>query len=286
MEVPDLLDGAADLHVHSSPDLLPRLMSDGEVVDEARRHGYRAVVLKNHYEQTASRAQLVKDRAGESLDVFGGIVMNPQACGGINPYAVETALLLGARVVWFPTFGACAFQSHVHAALPAPIPPEASVSLTDPDCDWDAINDVIALVRDHDATLATGHLGPEEIHLVVAAARDVGVRRIIVTHPEMPFVALSVSEQRDLAAGGGVWFERVAVSTLGHFAVPVAQIAQAVVEVGVENTVLSSDLGQPGNPSPAVGLRAFGEALIDVGLAARDVRRALSDNPMAAIGLR
>lgn len=281
----DLLEGAADLHVHSAPDLLPRLMTDGEVVDEARRRGYRVVVLKNHYEQTASRAQLARAHAGASLEVFGGIVMNPQACGGISPYPVETALQLGARIVWFPTFGARAFQGHVHGDLPVPIPADVSVSLTDPACRWDSVNEVLALIRDHDATVATGHLGPAEIRLVIDAARAIGVERIIVTHPEMPFVSLPIAEQRELAAGGGVWFERVAVSTLGDFAVPVTDIARAIAEVGVGSTVLSSDLGQPQNPSPAVGLLAFAEALIEAGLGEHDVRRALSGNPLSAIGL-
>lgn len=34
--------------------------------------------------------------------MFGGITLNRQV-GGINPYAVESALKLGGKVVWLPT---------------------------------------------------------------------------------------------------------------------------------------------------------------------------------------
>ena len=284
----DIMQGAADLHIHSSPDLLPRLLSDAEVVDDARTNGLKAIVLKNHFEQTASRAQLVRHRAGDDLQVFGGIVLNPQASGGLNPYAAETALRLGARIVWFPTFGARFFQDHAPAglALPVPVRPEHAISLEGDDADWDAVRSVLELIREHDATLATGHLGPAEILALIPVAKEMGVARIIVTHPEMPFVGLSDSQQRELAGVEGVWFERVAVSTLGRFGVSVPDIAASIRAVGVDTTVLSSDLGQPANPPPAAGLRDFAEALMDAGLPEADVRRMVSANPLTALGLR
>lgn len=283
----DILAGAADLHIHSSPDLLPRLLSDAEVVDQARAAALKAIVLKNHFEQTASRAQIVRHRAGDDLHVFGGIVLNPQASGGLNPYAAETALRLGARIVWFPTFGARYFQEHTPAdlALPVPVRHEHAISLVDDDADWSAVRSVLDLIREHDATLATGHLGPAEILVLIPVAKEMGVARIIVTHPEMPFVGLSDRQQRELATVEGVWFERVAVSTLARFGVSVPDIVASVRTVGVETTILSSDLGQPGNPPPVDGLRDFAEALIDAGLPDADVRRMVSSNPLAALGL-
>jgi len=52
------IDGAYDLHVHSSPDLFPRIADDLAMVADAAARGFAGVVMKNHFESTASRAQL------------------------------------------------------------------------------------------------------------------------------------------------------------------------------------------------------------------------------------
>ena len=69
---------------------------------------------------------------------------------------------------------------------------------------------------------------------------------------------LSISLQKELALLGNVWFERCFVSTT-HLCgcVPFEVIEQAIVEVGVDTTVLSTDLGQPQTPPPAEGFRAL-----------------------------
>ena len=71
---------------------------------QAKREGMRGVVLKNHFEPTASMAYLTRKEV-PGIEVFGGIVLN-RSVGGINPVAVERmALVKGGwgRVVWMPT---------------------------------------------------------------------------------------------------------------------------------------------------------------------------------------
>jgi hypothetical protein len=88
------LDGAYDLHVHSAPDLFPRIADDRQIVAHAAARGFG----------TASRAQLAAQVAG-GLKVYGGLVLNGYV-GGVNPHAVDAALRLGARVIWMPTLDA------------------------------------------------------------------------------------------------------------------------------------------------------------------------------------
>src|SRR5262250_3992247 len=76
------LDGAYDLHVHSAPDLFPRIADDREMVAHAARQGFAGVVMKNHFEGTASRAKLAGDVAG-ALKVYGSLVLN-RYVGGIT----------------------------------------------------------------------------------------------------------------------------------------------------------------------------------------------------------
>jgi hypothetical protein len=65
------IDGAYDLHVHSSPDLFPRIADDARIVADAASKGFAGVVMKNHSEGTGSRAQLA-GQAVTGIKVYGG----------------------------------------------------------------------------------------------------------------------------------------------------------------------------------------------------------------------
>ena len=80
--LPEYLRGAADLHVHSSPDVVPRRFDDIELAREAARGGFGALLLKNHMVPTMDRAYLVQKIVPE-IAVHGGIVLN-DSVGGFN----------------------------------------------------------------------------------------------------------------------------------------------------------------------------------------------------------
>ena len=105
------LKGAIDLHIHTTPDGFPRLLDDFEVARQARDAGMRAVLLKCHVTTSCDRAYLVR-RVIKGIEVFGGIVLN-HPVGGLNPYAVATAIYMGAKAVWMPTMWA---DQHVRYA--------------------------------------------------------------------------------------------------------------------------------------------------------------------------
>ena len=50
------LSGAIEFHVHTAPDVVPRLWDDQQLVEAAEAAGLRAVVLKNHVLPTGDRA--------------------------------------------------------------------------------------------------------------------------------------------------------------------------------------------------------------------------------------
>src|SRR5437763_4071895 len=99
------LDGAIDMHAHSYPDGVARSIDAVDLAKLAKSRGMRALVLKNHYEPTASLAYIVRKEA-PGIEVFGGISLD-LTVGGVNPAAVEwmTKVRGGyGRVVWLPTF--------------------------------------------------------------------------------------------------------------------------------------------------------------------------------------
>ncbi|MGH9692897.1 MAG: DUF6282 family protein, partial [Bryobacteraceae bacterium] len=54
-----LLAGAIDVHVHCAPDSVPRAIDAIDLAKLAKARGMRGLVLKSHWEPTASVAYLV-----------------------------------------------------------------------------------------------------------------------------------------------------------------------------------------------------------------------------------
>lgn len=285
--------GIVDTHIHTSPDVVPRLMNDLEVARGADDAGYRAVVLKSHHSVTAARATIAEEHTTETR-VLGGVVMNLHATGGINPYAVEAALALGARVVWLPTFTSAnqirygrehGIKSGNLRAL-GTIEGDGVAVLDDRGEPLPAVCEVLDLVAAAGATLATGHVSPRDIMRIVPEARRRGVANVIVTHPELRCVGLGIDEQVELAALDNVWFERVLAVTLPTSDdVPIDDIAAAVRTVGVDSTIMATDFGQPHNASPIVGLRQYIDKMLDLGFSTDDVEAMTVANPSAALAL-
>jgi hypothetical protein len=281
-------DGAVDLHVHCAPSLFDRWGDGLDVVLACEAAGMAAVLLKAHEGATYDGAAVL-DRLSETVRVRGGIVLN-RYVGGLNPAAVEAALRLGGRCVWFPTLDA---DAHAHAfgstgAYPAQrggIESPSGIRLLDDAgrCVPEAL-EVLALAADHDVLVATGHLsGPEvaELHRCAAAA---GVRRFLVQHPCFPVPELSAEELEPLVrAGATVELTYLSISPLWQTST-IAEAAALLRRFGGERVVLSSDAGQAHNPAPPDALQAFAQSLYDHGVPEPELRKALVDTPSRLLG--
>lgn len=284
------IHGAIDLHVHTAPDVYPRSVSDDELLIDARAAGMRAVLLKSHHTLTADRATLAVERAGEvdGFRLVGGLVLN-RTVGGLNPVAVETAIEFGARQIWLPTIHAehCMRTAEVEFVRAEVRRGREPVVVVGEDGEPTAgALQVLEIARDADVALATGHLGPAESLTVLRAAHDMGLRRLLVTHPLMSFTRFDRAQMR-AAVELGAKLELCALSCIPEWHDPVspAQSAAAIRDVGCEHVVLASDGGQEWNARPPAMLRTFATALHAAGIAEEDLRRMLCDNPAELIGL-
>ncbi len=254
-----------DLHVHSAPDLVERGRDDFDTVAAYRDAGYDGCVLKCHNEPTGGRARLAAARTG--FPVYGSVVLN-RAVGGINPVAVAVELALGARVVWMPTEDSAL---HRRAQLPRATAthrvvggtPPVRLRLGDPDT-REALAEVLQIVADADAVLATGHLDAEEIGLVLSEAARFGVTRILLTHPSWSVPDLTCGQIAELASLGAK-VEITAYQLYRQPGMTPSRLAEVARSAG-EQLVLSSDAGHPGLPSPPVALDRLVEALVGEGL--------------------
>jgi uncharacterized protein DUF6282 len=282
------LQGAIDLHVHCAPSFFTRWGDGLDVARACEQAGMAAVLLKAHEGSTVAEAAVL-DRLSPSLEVAGGVVLN-RYVGGINPAAAEAALRLGGRCIWFPTmdadahaqaFGSTGAYPSQRGGIESPV----GIRLLDDDGEIiDAARDVLTLAADHDALVATGHLNGAEIAVLLAAARQAGVRHFLIQHPSFTVPALGPDELRPLVEQGAVVeLTYLNVSPLWRTST-VKEAAEILTRLGGDAVVVSSDAGQAHNPSPPEALRSFAQALYEEGVAQAELTKALRDTPRRLLG--
>jgi hypothetical protein len=284
VEARQLLEGAVDTHVHSSPDLVERKLDDFELVRQARERGMAGLVLKNHMFTTTWRAKLVASQV-PGIEVIASIVLN-QPMGGVNPWAVETAGRGGAKVVWMPTAHSenqlhreSAPGARPHTSALNLLGRSAAVTVFNADGTLTADTEtVLEIIRDRGMVLATGHLSPEEVDRLTARAVDMGIRKLVSTHPDLPGISMPVELQKKLAERG-VFFERTFNVTLPRYkTLDVAGLAARIRDVGPASTIMATDFGQPESPYPADGLESYIAGMLENGFSEAEVRQMVSVN--------
>ena len=269
------LAGAIDMHAHSDPDGVPRSIDAIDLARLAKSRGMRAIVLKNHYEPTASLAYLVRKEV-PGIEVFGGISLD-LTVGGVNPAAVEwmTKVKGGyGRVVWMPTY-----DSEHQVTSSGQQRPFARVA-KDGRLVPEAVQ-VISIIAKHNLVLETGHSSPAEALLLIREAKRQGVQNILVTHAMSPLVGMSIPEMQE-AAKLGAYLEFVWVRP-GSDAVK--KYVPAIRQVGPEFCVLSSDLGQAANPLHPDGLLMLYQYLKSQGFSESEIDQMAKVNPAKLLGL-
>jgi hypothetical protein len=274
------LNGAIDIHVHSAPDSTERSVDGLEAAIMARAHGMRGLVLKNHYDPTAPLAYMVRKQVA-GLEVFGGIDLNLPV-GGMNPAAVEHMTQVSGgygRLVWMSTFDA---ENQVRYSKEN----RPFVSVSRGGEILQATKDVIAVIAKHQLVLATGHVSADEGLMLLREGRRQGVQHLVVTHAMNAPITMNVGQMQE-AARLGALLEFVGGTMLSADApARVDRFADAIRKVGPEFCILSSDLGQKGNPLPADGFAAFILALKARGFSDLDLDRMSKQNPARLLGLQ
>ena len=284
LEQKNILDGVIDLHVHTAPDVIHRTYNDLELTDAAVRAGARAIVIKGHHCGTVSRAALCNayNRAvhgDNSFYMYGGLVLNQEA-GGLNEQAVQTALRMGAKIIWLPTVDA---ENEYRKRGKT-----GGIRMTDSRGNLlPELLSIFSLIKAYDAVLATGHISPEEIHCVVDGARNAGVRKIVITHPEYWVVDLSVSKQKALQEDYGVIFERCYRQPLqnGQWISNAERNLDAIRQLGTSHTILSTDCGDPANPPWEEAMRQYLQFMLDHGVSRGEIRAMTRTLPALLLGL-
>jgi Family of unknown function (DUF6282) len=288
------IEGGYDLQVHVAPDVIGRRIDDLDLAKEFLSHKLKGFVLKSHYAPTYERAKVVT-KASPGISAFGAITLN-HSVGGLNPVAVEIAGRSGNKIVWMPTVDAAnetagrsdgptdklPFWAKIQRELSATGISPAPLTVIGQD---GKVNEparrCLEIIGKYDMILATGHLSKKEIRTLVKTGKEMGLKRVLVTHAEFPSQNMTADEQVEVADMGAM-IEHC-FTTMYTNKAPWDAYFESVRRVGPERVVLSTDLGQPINPPVAEGFAMFAQKMLDAGFQPAEVRRMAVTNPTALI---
>ncbi len=289
-EVAELLVGAVDLHCHSGPAAMPRILGHTEAFRMAEEAGFKALLYKDHYYVGMPHCAVLKDIYPDSkVELFSGVALN-NASGGINPHAVDHAIKLGGKIVWFPTFAA---KNHIEAYAAKSFPktakpmlPPIPLSVLDANGRLtDEAKQICDLIAEGDIILAGGHLHVSELFILFDEAKKRGVKKLMVNHPSY-VIGCSDEDIRGLVALGAYMEHSICMFIPGRAKQHETEDLIHMMEVaGVDRTILGSDLGLTQAPKPVDGYRMIVSDLLDHQVSKVDIRKITSANAASLLGL-
>lgn len=265
----ELLNGVIDIHVHGSPSVAPRVETWGFLreMDEA---GYRAMCLKEHFIPTVGIADTIaKADCAPKTQVIGSVVLN-NALGGLNLMALDTARLLGAKQVFFPTVSAqnhCDFLKTVDSFGGGGLSlAEKPISVLDKN--GELIEEAVAVIdymrKFPELALSMGHLSASEIDVLLPYALSKGIKKLVVDHPYFIIGASVEQVARWSALGAYINFTCSSLRGIGQNGkLSLNVLEDTLAKVPEGRLVISTDYGQPYNGSPVDGMYAMIKTLYE-----------------------
>lgn len=289
-KIEEIIKQTIDIHYHVGPEIIPRKF-DVEQLIEKEEGKIGGFVLKNHFYPTRTMAINPKN---SKMKLFGGIVLN-NFVGGLNPEAVYASALLDPSpiMVWFPTINAENFlKKSEYEIAPEWIRSNSfsarktkninAVRIAEDRALTQKTLDVLKMIKQCNAILATGHISWEESKMLTKKARRMGIQ-VVTTHPIYQRINMPVKIQKELAEKG--CFIEQSYSMYSIDKIPIKKIAQQITIVGSKSVILSSDMGQSFSPPASVALKRFCKLLMKEGVELDELYTMLVTNPKKLLGI-
>ena len=281
------LRGVCDIHIHCAPDTRPRCTSELDLARRAKAAGCRALMFKSNDWSCHDRAYIIRE-AVPGFEVFGSICMNRVHGDRVNVYAAEQAVKTDGglcRCIWMPTLAAeYPLRGADGGFRGIPVLDGSGAVLPE-------VVRVMEICAEADIIFATGHSSPEESLTLAAKAKEVGVRKFVVTHVNSLMWKMTREQiERVVELGGYVeycYLPRLWGPGTGNpdFERQSAEEFLNYVKTAPERSFISTDLGQRGNPDPLDGMKTCIEELAAAGVPQRDIGLMVRTNPARLIGL-
>lgn len=291
IEAETVLQDAVDLHCHIDLEfgleVLRKAQPEWEWLPLAESVGMKAIVLKSHWWPTGGAAYYLNQIAGSGVKLVPSITLNPVS-GGINVYAVESAVAMGCRVVFMPTWGSqgdldgCAISEmltreyrHFDSSRVKPSIIQQDGKLAD------NVYEVLTYCLEENLVLATGHLSVPDSLLLARVANSIGFERLIFSHPLSHSVGAS-QEAVNIAASNGAFIE-FPWTLIAPGRRSADQVVSSIRATGINRSFIATDYFRLSSPPPPLLLRSFAVELLGAGLGATEMQQLVALNPWSIL---
>jgi len=286
-----ILVGVIDTHFHSGPDSRGRSIDFLDGARYAKLKGMRGAVLKHHRTPTAGYAYLVRKEV-PGFEAFGLIDLNTSV-GGLNMAAVEE--FMATTMPGVPPTGRVImlasddtpYQLQVSKATTPAVTVVRNGAL---------VPEAVAIIQyavKNNLTITTGHHTGEESVIIVREAIKLGMnpQRVGVTHANINPPGLTVQQMQEVAKMGA-YVEMCTQSQRANtpeaekaLAARDDRIADLIKQVGANNVIIQTDLGQANNEYHPDGIVAFVRNMWARGISRADTDIMTKRNPARYLGI-
>jgi hypothetical protein len=284
------IKGAIDLHTHSYPSIFPRVFTDWEHVEMARRAEMAGVVIKSHEGSSVERAVLINEKT-EGIQVFGGIVLN-YFIGGINPLAVDVAVRLGGKIVWMPTFSSVQHKAFFSTRKSSFLQggklhhPEEGLSILDENGKLKPeVHEVLDIIQEANIILSTGHISVAELRVLAEEVKRRKIEKFLITHADLLIAQVPIDMQIELAKQGAIIEKCFLVTNHEFNGVDLTQFKGLIEKVGAEHCAIVTDYGQKHQINPVEAFAMCVEKLMELGVTESDMDLMIRRNPYRLLGI-
>jgi len=151
----------------------------------------------------------------------------------------------------------------------------------------DEVKFILDLIAKNDLMLSSGHLHISEIWPLFEEVTTSDVRRLLVNRQSY-IVDATLENITQLVAVGAYTEHSMCMFTEGSkYKFYEADELDAMIKAaGIDRTILESDLGQVGNPTPVEGFRSVIGLCLELGYEPTAVRKMVSSNACELTGLQ
>lgn len=281
-QIDSILENSLDMHVHVAPDpLWDRRFNTYQCAKECQRVGMAGFVAKSYYYPTTTEC-LITSELVDGVTAFGSVTIGYSTTGGLEgaPDVLRRHAEMGCRVVWFPAGDASACSQYMWNR-------DRGISiLNDAGRIRDEAVEVLHIAKEHEMVVCKGHMSFEETWALFERAADLGITKLVDTHPlSDAWKPLAIEQIRQLSALGA-YTELVfgnLMPRLGSY--DPAQYVELIHDIGADKCILSTDWGQAVDPSPAEGMRFFIGTMLQYGCTEDELLWMVRANPSELLGL-
>jgi hypothetical protein len=290
-----LLEGAIDLHCHGYPEIsfdCRMRVEDLEAAKLAAQAKMKGFVIKSHMWPTIGRVYQLRNQI-EGIEIWPSITLN-DVVGGFSPWATESALKQGAKIIWMPTWSA---RHDLEVGGASNVLKRFLTTLNNFDLARgltifndlreikESVKEILSIAKDYDVAVFTGHQSPEEVLAIARESKRIGLKKLVFGHPDSKTVGAQMEQIREVAEMG-FFIEFTFLGLLPPYQrITPKEICRRIREVGTNHSILTTDAFFEWSPPPVEMMRMFIATLLDQGMTGKEITTMVKHNPSELLGV-